>query len=337
MFLGTDPEFFILDKNGKPVPAHLRGVPDKTKKRFVRGGSVFRDGYAVELNIIPTGCRETLALNVKTALQDARKSFLKGGDRFSTIPTVPIDLADIRKGPPDVREFGCEPSFDAYDLQVKSPLADALTYPWRSIGGHMHFSVNKLDIKPGYDKELAWMLKPANYPTAVRLLDLFLGIPLTCLHHRPAQYARRRLYGQAGEFRPQTYNENSTGFEYRTPGPEIWNHHAISGMAFGVARWVLKNFNVLRPTLDLFDPDRVRVAINTGKGRFALLQTVNSFYTPALIKYLALHKRPTLFSLALPNETGFMSIAWPEHVRNIWKLPTLRPTQTVVFGNVLSV
>ena len=108
-------------------------------------------------------------------------------------------------------------------------------------------------------------------------------------------------------------------------------------MAFGVARFVLRNFNTLRPVLDLFDPNRVRVAINTGKGRFGLLQTVKLFYTPALIKHMALHKRPTLFHLALPDAPGFMNVAWPEHVSNIWKLPTLLPTQTAIFGNVLSV
>ena len=319
--IGCDPEFFIFDKDGKTVPAH-RLFPSKHEKRIIGQGhgvlKAFRDGYAVEVNTGATHCRAFLLEDLRIALKSLQEIVRPKGYTIRAISTVPINLADTMKdAPADCLEFGCDPSFDAYKLTAKLPTIDAKTHPWRYAGGHMHFSIptSTPDASRSYSNTIvsnphSVLNRPDEYPMLAKLFDLYIGLPLSSIFHRPEQYARRRYYGQAGEFRPQTY-PGAIGFEYRTPGPEMWNHHAIAGLAFGVGKLICvpENYARLKKAWDKTIEDDLQCAINTGYRRYKLMKEVPGFYNDDVIRKLW---RKGFWDLQIVNSQGDLHSGWSE-------------------------
>lgn len=294
MMLGTDPEFFVLDEKGRSIPAHKVGAPIKEEALRVpnagrRPGSeayfsIFRDGYAIEVNVPPSACRQEITWRMQAAIYVIRKFMLREGERLSTVPGVEVAWDRMENAPPDLLEVGCSPSEDAYTGESKSPAIDPRTSNWRFAGGHLHFS----EAKQYTDNAHSFAFRDANIPTTVKLLDLYVGLPLTLLYPSKEGFLRRQFYGQAGEFRRQSYgtgglNGAYKGIEYRVPTPEIWGHQAAASLAMGAGRWVLQNAHSLK--WDKGIESDLRGAINEGIGVKKLIRTAPGIYDlPALEK-----------------------------------------------------
>src|SRR5678815_2005362 len=110
--MGSDPELFIVDKDGVPVAAHLADIPPAEDKRmsFDDDCYYFRDGYAVEINVPPSGCSGLVIEDVIATRNDI--NYLLEGKKLhlEALPSVEINLDDIKSAPKDVRMFGCNPS-----------------------------------------------------------------------------------------------------------------------------------------------------------------------------------------------------------------------------------
>lgn len=311
MELGTDPEFFILEKRtGNPVPAH-RFLGDKHHKRnldlagqkgltaydtYGVNGKIFRDGYVVEVNTDPHYCRGVLLAAVSNALGSVQE--LIGPDHLiDTAPARKIDLADLQDAPPDLMSFGCDPAWNAYTLQESTSPLDASSWPIRYAGGHMHFGVNKA-MAPKHI-----LAHEENFPLLTKMMDLWIALPLAFLTSDPRTFERREFYGKAGEFRIQKYSKTTVGFEYRVPGADLYNHHFLVQIAFGVGRRIIETFGTLKEKWNpKIEPD-LREAVNTGKGLEALLGTVPDFYTPEILGEARTKWKKEFrnFSLPIPN------------------------------------
>ena len=283
IYFGTDPEFGILDPSGKPTSAHLY-YPHKTGKIDVEmDGAIYRDGYMLELEVAPSECRRILLSRLSRVLQ-AAKSMLPAGFTLTTCPALPVDLKymEDKKLPPDLLSFGCEPSINAYTMDAKAPSLHAIEHPWRYAGGHMHF---------GWHSDWAnfrWFSDSIeNQVDFVKMLDLYLGVPLARIFHHKNQWRRREWYGRAGEFRFQDYGNKWCGVEYRSPSPEIFNNYGIASWAFGIGRWILGNFTVARDVRSKVPDEAVIAAINKGKINDGLLMEVPLFYNPQVVRNLA--------------------------------------------------
>lgn len=317
MYLGADPEFFIFAPDGRPVPAHRVGINGKDRKHLVgkqdgpRGGAkFFRDGYAVEINPVPQDCRSYLIGNGYDILREVQ-AFLPAGYHLGATPTVKVDIENLMSdAPEDVRHFGCDPSYCAYRLEPKVPNVDARVHPYRYSGGHIHIETGY----PGREAGSMWVDDPENYPIIIKLLDKYVGLLDAALFHHEGAWLRRRYYGQAGEFRPQAYtlrfptegNYEVNGLEYRTPGPEMWNHPAVAQLMFGVTRWVVREAKFLASSWDHAIEADLQAAINEGRGVNRLLASVPGFYTPdsvaRLREVIHLHDR---IHLELHPETHY--------------------------------
>ena len=112
LMFGSDPELFIT--NGKEiVAAHRVGVPYVRDKIKVAEGAYFRDGWALEVNPNPSTTSKGLYNNIRAVLSAAKKA-LPTELSFSSVPCTLIDLKLLDKAPSDVKEFGCNPSYDAW-------------------------------------------------------------------------------------------------------------------------------------------------------------------------------------------------------------------------------
>lgn len=302
---GTDPEFFILDAEGRSVPAHLR-LPHKSAPLGVasegmpRGYfSLFRDGYAAEVNVSPSTTIATMMWKVQAACEALRTFVLKEGERLTTRAGVPVTKQWLVGAPPDVMESGCDPSMDAYTGEQKFPAMDMKTAPDRFAGGHMHFSCAKLGARGLH----GWSDKE-RIPEKVKLLDLYVGLPLTFLFPTEDSFNRRLFYGQAGEFRFQDYGTH-VGFEYRVPTPHLWGHGAVASLAFTAARFVLEgSFK-----WDEGMAGDLQGAINGGIDMEKMLRPLISLYDVDLLKKGAEALRPLVES---PGELDSAAAGWRE-------------------------
>lgn len=308
--IGTDPEFPIIDSKGKPVPAHRFLPAVENKHKLSSGGAAFRDGYMVELNVPPAETPEALARKVQAALKEVAL-MLPMGYQLSTKPVVDISEADLREAPADVLTFGCSPSYCAYEGRSKRPKLDARSHLERYAGGHMHFSAPVSETAQG--KPFAWLKNRADHQLFIKMLDLYVGLPLTTIYYSADQWRRRKWYGQAGEYRPQQYPDGSLGLEYRTPSPEIWNTAPVARMAFAVGGLIFDGFETIKKSWDPSIEAGVRRAINEGIGCTDLLVSIEGIYDPLLIQRAA---RTTVFhSLQLPYQ-AVDRLTWTEWARS---------------------
>lgn len=212
--VGSDPELFVIDGNGEMLPAFEFAGP----KSEARAEQVYWDGYQGEFNTIPRTClsyhTDSVQQGLRNALAQAQHVDPKAKLAVRNVFEIPPDrlLTDDRK----YVMFGCNPSLSVYD--ETTPEVDPLTVPFRSAGGHLHFTFESKNL----------------IPLAVKELDRVLAVMCVSLFQYYDEPRRRMLYGRAGEYRLTKY-----GFEYR-PLSNAWMIHPLTTMlVYEVARRVL--------------------------------------------------------------------------------------------------
>jgi len=196
--VGCDPELFLREKEtGNPVSAH--GLLPGTKKEpnKVDCGAIQIDGTAVEFNIDPAETKVQWMGNIDAVLAQIR---LRLPDNVELVdaPTAIFDPGYFAALPPEAREMGCDPDYNAYTNEMNErPKTDK---PMRTAGGHVHIGFTEdRDIQ---DPDLI-----ADAQEVVKQLDFYLGLPSL---EWDSDTQRRKLYGKAGACRYKPY-----GVEYR--------------------------------------------------------------------------------------------------------------------------
>lgn len=199
--IGSDPEFFLVDKEGNPVPSFLFIEGSKHDPQVMEPGfSVLRDNLLAEGNIPPVDNKEEFIDNMKT-LKRIINILASSGD-------AKITYADIMKyhpmwiNTPDGQEFGCSMYMNAWTgKEVQTPMLEGDT---RSAGMHIHISYDIVDKNCGINKtEFNRLIAKA--------MDYFVGIPSDQIFYSGE---RRKFYGALGSYR----NTNYGGVEYRSLG-----------------------------------------------------------------------------------------------------------------------
>jgi len=193
---GTDPEF-MLSKDGKIVSAIgiIKGTKDRRKK--VGDYAFYYDNVLGECCVPPANSRDEAVANIGGCL--AAFAELVAPCKLVVQASHTYDADQLRD--PDALLIGCSRENCVYTLQEIQPDEQMfLKTNLRSAGGHIHLG-SKL------------LLEGFNSLTAVRLLDLFVGIPSLFLDFDRTSKKRKELYGKAGRFRTPKY-----GVEYRSIG-----------------------------------------------------------------------------------------------------------------------
>lgn len=225
---GCDPEMFVFDPEGKPVPADM--IPgSKDFPHKVEHGAVQRDGMAAEFNIDPVDNFRDFNRNI-SAVMGQMTAMLPEGFTLKAEPFVVFDPDVFNSAPDDAKELGCSPDHNAWTGEVNMPPA-MLDNPYmRAAGGHIHIGWRE----NGDQTEIQHVL---NCRDLVKQLDWYLGGWSVTLSKDPT---RRNLYGRAGACRYKPY-----GVEYRVLDNfwittrdrrlAVWNRmqQAIASMAQG--------------------------------------------------------------------------------------------------------
>jgi len=226
---GADPELFFSDSEGhiigaeKVLPASgvlpglsTHGTPTK----------VILDGVQVELNPAPNSCRQVFGAGVATAFA-ALKQHLTGKDVKTCFDAViTIDKKELDSLSEKSRQFGCAPSNNFYDHDVKIK-ANPAKYLKRSAGGHIHLGLGQ----PG-------SLLMTHRERLVPIFDTLIGNTCVMIDRCPEAAERRKNYGRAGEYRLPAY-----GIEYRTLSNFWLRSYPLLGLVLGLARLSVSGLN----------------------------------------------------------------------------------------------
>src|SRR5687768_11952936 len=111
MRYGADPEFFLWNtlKNA-PLGAH-HFFSGKNDKHSCENGQFFRDGYALELNPRAWSDPAFMIEDVHAILQYVKQGLkeLNPDVQIKAQSMVTVQLAEIKEGPEDLHQFGCDP------------------------------------------------------------------------------------------------------------------------------------------------------------------------------------------------------------------------------------
>lgn len=218
---GCDPELFVFNKEGKPVPAIM--IPgSKAEPHVVPCGAVQRDGFAAEFNIDAVTNFEDWDRNIATVLVHLQK-FLPEDHTLRAVSAVNFPDHIFADAPEEVKELGCSPDYNAWTGEVNPPPNDPENPTMRCAAGHIHFGW-------GEGLDIGDLQHLTNCRDLVKQMDWFLGAWSVLKDKDPT---RRRLYGKAGAMRPKSY-----GVEYRVLSNfwvmtresrlEVWNRMQIA-------------------------------------------------------------------------------------------------------------
>lgn len=194
--IGADPELFVK-KNGKFVSGYGLIKGDKQNPFPVANGAVQVDGMALEFNIDPANSKDMFVHNINSVM-DQLKAMVPEYEVIAQ-PTAEFTEEYMKAQPKEALELGCDPDYNAWNGGEVNPKPDQ-DLPMRTGAGHIHIGWTE-----GENSHDAIHL--GNCMEIVKQLDYFLGVPSLLLDK---DEKRRRMYGNAGAFRPKSY-----GVEYR--------------------------------------------------------------------------------------------------------------------------
>ncbi len=223
--VGCDPEFFVK-KNGVYVPAEVTGVSGTKENPQSFGenkGAVQVDGCALEFNIFPALTEDEFSNNIEMTLQEVRK-VVSDDIEFSFVPAVEFSSTIWDQTSVSSKRLGCEPDYDAYTMEAKTPPEGSGDKPFRTAAGHVHIGFTK-DADPGDPRHIfdCSMISQA--------LDTYVGFYEYCW---APENPRKNLYGSYGSFRPKSY-----GLEYRVLGNDWVNKPNLRKLIFLMSRLVV--------------------------------------------------------------------------------------------------
>lgn len=193
--IGSDPEFILLDENSNPKSSI--GILENKNSLFSIKNKIYYDNVLAETNIEPSFSKSDFIKNVRLSLKNLInliKPFKISNSSFDKFPTCEL-------GHKDSFEFGCESEHCAYSLE-RIDLENFKKSTSRFAGGHIHIGTN--------------INGQENKIMLIRMLDLFLGIPLILIDNSKNCKERRFYFGKFGRYRKTSY-----GVEYRTPS-NLW-------------------------------------------------------------------------------------------------------------------
>lgn len=192
ILIGADPEVFFKrgDKFISSVGL-IGGTKDAPRNLRRKGFNIHEDNVTVEYNIPPCSNVNSWVENHKYALEAIADVGRSHGCEIAIVSDGTFDEDQLQTE--GARTFGCNPDYDAWKIDV-NPAPAAHSTNLRTAGGHIHIGAE---------------LTVTEKIELVRVLDIFLGIPLNLLE---PESKRQQLYGKLGACRPKPY-----GVEYRVP------------------------------------------------------------------------------------------------------------------------
>jgi hypothetical protein len=221
---GSDPEFMLTHMG--ELKSAIGILPKKENPMIKNGHRFYFDNVLSEMAIKPASSKKEAIENTKDALQIMSSTILPC--KISIKASGNYSKKDINC--PDARIAGCDPEWDVYTLQCLFPPDSEVDMidghyqfktPFRSAGGHIHIGSESLQ-------------DPMEIFSAIRMMDLFIGIPSLFLDHDETSKDRRKIYGHAGSHRVPDH-----GLEYRVLGNFWFSSPDLFSLIYDLSEFVM--------------------------------------------------------------------------------------------------
>lgn len=220
--IGCDPEAFVIDANGKTVPAPLlermRGT--KAAPFPVPYGAIQVDGLAVEFNILPARTLDEWRTNIAHVIRQLRAACEPYLLSFEPVRTFDDDVLKALSKEHFI--LGCDIDFNAWN-EGRPNRRPKVPRNIRTTAGHIHI---------GFEEDF---LAPSEKAQLVRHLDHCLLVPSMTWDKKNKE--RQKYYGKPGSFRPKPY-----GLEYRALSSVWLNHPELIDYVFMQTQWAVNQF-----------------------------------------------------------------------------------------------
>lgn len=220
--IGTDPEIFVVNKEGTIIPAFLF-LTDKKKA----GNHPYWDGFQAEFNPGVSDnkkyghtCLAYMTDDIQFKLRElivlARRFDKEARLTHESVIEIPEGI--MKEAKEDHVALGCAPSLNAYGLPPLD-IPEPRRLPIRFAGYHVHlgFKQNEMGLRL--------------YKQIVKGMDATIGVISVALFQGLEDYRRRQFYGRAGEFRLPKH-----GLEYRVLSSAVLVSPIIHHLVFEFAR-----------------------------------------------------------------------------------------------------
>lgn len=265
--IGLDPELMLVEKNSGRI---VSAIPVLRNNKYNPidlgdGFTCYYDNVLVEGTFIPSTNKEEFIKNLKMGLS---KIADKVGDKYSLAPISSHIFGDNEIEHPDAAAFGCNPEYCAYDISEVIPPEPGSGL--RSGSAHIH--IGRSDFKQ-YEDEYGDILSDDPLLSfdskikTIKLMDIFVGLPLAIMDTFDDSKERRKLYGKAGRHRVTKY-----GVEYRTPSNFWMTSPEIAELIFDLTKYAvnLEMSGRTEDILPLVSSDEVRTAIDNSDSQLAM-------------------------------------------------------------------
>ena len=204
--LGSDPEFGAFDENGIPRSAvgFIPGTKNDPYPLTENGEySIQIDNVGVEGCVPPTKTKEDFVNSIMTIkkLVNAKLQETQPDWHIRSVSSARFERDELRSK--TAREFGCDPSFCVYTGGVSPRPTPAEVGNLRSFGFHIHI---------GFECDGNPIL---SFEKIIKAMDIYCGVGSIIIDR---DEDRRKIYGNAGDFRFRRLTDIITIVEYRTLG-----------------------------------------------------------------------------------------------------------------------
>lgn len=200
--IGSDPEFFIRNKNGNIVSA-IPLIPEtkETKLDFGNGFTAYHDNVTVEGTIPPAYNKNEFVGHLKQLMGYVSSRI---GSDYTVAPWASHNFTPDQLLHDDAKQIGCSPFFLSHNrMEAETP---TLPDGYRSAGFHVH--IGRSDYKNPSDD---FLMSGESKFSMINHLDYFLGLPSVIFDNSNESIGRKKIYTQsAGSHRPTPF-----GVEYR--------------------------------------------------------------------------------------------------------------------------
>jgi hypothetical protein len=217
IYVGADPEFFVVDQDRRVIPGAAFTSGTKEKPEDIGDGiAIHQDNITLELNFPPKKQKHEFIEQVQYSLNEMRKRIYP--NRLEMSPSLVFTKEELILFGPTAMEFRCDPEENIWG----DPTYPNMNPLLRSAGGHVHIGWSDQVELEDQTRVAMWA-------------DLLIGVPGVLFEDHRKAAARRVNYGKPGSLRRKPY-----GLEYRTPGNEWFKTTEAIGCMFDLVHNCVK-------------------------------------------------------------------------------------------------
>lgn len=235
---GSDPEFGLINRyTGKAISANGQFPGSKKKPADIgRKCGIQVDGVNLELTIPPVTTKEEFVGAIMYGKKEFQKIASKVDESIQVISSSSMEYDEEQLSDPEVRIFGCDPSWDIYTMgECKKPSADQVGN-MRCAGFHIHVGV-------------PYLLSVDEIERFIFCMDICCGLPSVIIDR---DRDRKKLYGTPGDFRMDR-KDHLTRMEYRSLGGNCHGTPEHIGYFFDQTLQAIEMYNNMSEMEDLPD------------------------------------------------------------------------------------